>query len=63
MTFKDFPYLGIWAKPAAEFVCVEPWLGIADSVDTDRNFETKEGLISLQAKKSYGAKYIIEIEE
>jgi len=63
MTFKDFPYLGIWAKPAAEFVCIEPWLGIADSVDTDRNFETKEGLITLQANKSYHAEYIIEIEE
>ena len=61
--FKDFPYLGIWAKPNAEFVCIEPWLGIADSFDTDRNFETKEGLIQLPAKRSFVATYIITIEE
>lgn len=63
MNFKDFPYLGIWAKPNAKYVCIEPWIGIADSFDTDRNFETKEGLIPIQAKKSFVASYFIEIEE
>ena len=63
MQFEDFPYLGIWAKPNAKYVCIEPWLGIADSFDTDRNFENKEGLLSLEAKKSYKASYSIIIEE
>ena len=63
MNFKDFPYLGIWAKPNAEYVCIEPWIGIADSYDTDRNFETKEGLISLAAKEHFIATYFIKIEE
>jgi len=63
MNFKDFSYLGIWAKPNAEYVCIEPWIGIADSFDTDRNFETKEGLISIQAKENFLANYFIEIEE
>ncbi len=61
--FKDFPYLGIWAKPKANYVCIEPWIGIADSFDSDRNFENKEGLIKLQAKKSFDATYSISIEE
>lgn len=63
VSFKDFPYLGIWAKPNAEFVCIEPWLGIADSFDTDRKFETKEGLIQLPPKKNFVATYTITIEE
>lgn len=63
MNFKDFPYLGIWAKPNAGYVCIEPWIGIADSFDTDRNFETKEGLISIQAKENFVASYFIKIEE
>ncbi len=63
MCFKDFPNLGIWAKPNANYVCIEPWIGIADSFDSDRNFETKEGLISLPAKESFIATYSIEIEE
>ncbi len=63
MVFKDFPYLGIWAKPKADYVCIEPWIGIADSVDSNRNFETKEGLISLGSKQSKVASYIISVEE
>ena len=61
--YDDFPFLGIWAKPNAPFVCIEPWIGIADSVDTDRNFENKEGLVSLPGKKSFMATYSISIAE
>ena len=63
MIFNDFPYLGIWAKPKADYVCIEPWIGIADSVDSDRNFETKEGLVLIGSKQSTTAIYTILIEE
>ena len=63
MSFEDFPNLGIWAKPNAEYVCIEPWIGIADSVDSDRNFETKEGLVKLPADERFSATYSITIEE
>lgn len=63
MEFKDFPYLGIWAKPNADYVCIEPWIGIADSADSDRNFETKEGLVSLPAKEKFVASYSIIVDE
>jgi galactose mutarotase-like enzyme len=63
MEYKDFPYLGIWAKPNANYVCIEPWIGIADSYNSDRNFETKEGLVSISAKQSFAATYTISIEE
>jgi galactose mutarotase-like enzyme len=61
--FDDFPNLGIWAKPEADYVCIEPWIGIADSVDSDRNFETKEGLHRLSPVSSFVASYSITIEE
>ena len=48
MSFEDFNYLGIWAKPGAPFVCIEPWLGITDASISDQNFETKEGLVKLK---------------
>jgi galactose mutarotase-like enzyme len=44
MTFAGFPYLGVWAAPNADFVCIEPWCGIADSVDTDQQWTHKEGI-------------------
>ncbi len=45
--FAHFPYFGIWAAKDAPFVCLEPWCGIADSVNHDNNFETKEGINEL----------------
>ncbi|MBR4217420.1 MAG: hypothetical protein IKR71_00030 [Bacteroidales bacterium] len=61
--FDDFNYLGIWAKPQAPFVCIEPWLGIADSENTDGLIEHKEAIIKLAAGQKFEAKYSIEIIE
>lgn len=47
--FKGFPYLGIWAAKDADFVCIEPWCGIADHVDASGQLEEKEGINQLQA--------------
>ncbi|MFB9055993.1 aldose 1-epimerase family protein [Mariniflexile ostreae] len=59
--YPDFPYLGIWAKPAGDYVCIEPWLGIADHEDTDQNFTDKEGVLALAPEKTFEAAYTIEI--
>jgi len=42
--FKGFPYLGIWAAKEADFICIEPWCGIADSVDSTQVLTEKEGI-------------------
>lgn len=59
--YHDFPYLGIWAKPTGDYVCIEPWLGIADSEDTNQDFKTKKGILSLKTQESFTASYCIEI--
>lgn len=59
--YQNFPYLGLWAKPNAKYVCIEPWLGIADSEDTNQELSTKEGIISLPADESFSATYTVEI--
>lgn len=61
--YSDFPYLGIWAKPGGKFVCIEPWLGISDSCDTDQNLETKEGILKLEPNSTFKATYKIVINE
>lgn len=48
VNFNGFPYLGIWAAREADFVCIEPWCGIADSVLHDHQLATKEGINVLQ---------------
>lgn len=45
--FKGFPYLGVWSKPGAPFVCLEPWCGIADAPDATGRLEDKEGIVRL----------------
>lgn len=63
ISFDDFNYLGIWAKPNAPFVCIEPWLGIADHDDTDGDFLKKDGLIALVKGEVFEAEYVVEIVE
>ena len=30
VAFPGVPFLGIWSKPGAQFVCIEPWQGVTD---------------------------------
>jgi galactose mutarotase-like enzyme len=62
VSLNEFPYLGIWAKPNGNYVCIEPWLGIADSETTNQNIKEKEGILSLPANQSFTATYCIEID-
>lgn len=48
-TFGDAPFLAIWAKPAAPFVCIEPWYGVNDSYDRKDDFSEKRGIVALPA--------------
>lgn len=59
--FSDFPYLGIWAAKDADFVCIEPWYGIADSVNASGNLEDKEGINTLAPKGRFEVAYSIEV--
>lgn len=57
--FGGFPYLGIWAQKDAPFVCIEPWQGIADSVNTNQQFADKEGIITLEKSGTWQAAWRI----
>jgi galactose mutarotase-like enzyme len=56
-TFIGFPYLGLWAAPGADFICIEPWCGIADNVDASSNWPDKEGLNQLAVGKMFEASW------
>ncbi|MGF1922761.1 MAG: aldose 1-epimerase family protein [Bacteroidia bacterium] len=51
--FENFPYFGIWAAKDADFVCLEPWCGIADSVDHQQQLKDKEGIIALKPNEEW----------
>lgn len=58
--FEGFPYLGLWAAPGADFLCIEPWCGIADSVDSDQQLSNKEGIILLSPGEQFEAKWKVD---
>lgn len=60
MNCEGFPYFGIWSKKVDEFVCLEPWYGIADVAGHDGNIEKKPGMQKLEAGESRGYAYMVE---
>ena len=59
--FPWFPYMGIWAAKNADFVCIEPWCGIADSVNTDQQLIHKEGIHSLAASDVFTCWWVLQV--
>lgn len=50
--WSDMPSLGIWTKPGAPYVCIEPWAGIADRADFDGEIWDKPGMHRLARGES-----------
>jgi galactose mutarotase-like enzyme len=63
VNFDHFPYLGIWTKQNAPFLCLEPWCGLADNINHNGNLEEKEGINHLPAGEDFLRAIRIEILE
>ncbi len=59
--FADFPYLGIWAKPGAPYVCIEPWIGCAENAGKEIDFTEKEHCITLQPGEKFSCEFSVII--
>ena len=58
----DCPLFGIWSPSrTAPFVCIEPWFGIADCLDSNKIFKNKLGINQLSPNKTFEASYSITI--
>lgn len=44
VSWEGFSELGLWMKPGADFLCIEPWSGFASPVGFDGEFADKPGL-------------------
>lgn len=45
--FPRMPHLGIWTKPGAGYVCIEPWQGHASPEDFDGELADKPGIVAI----------------
>ena len=50
---QDFPYYGIWSKSPYPFICLEPWVGIADKEDATGELSEKEGIQRLESMEIF----------
>jgi galactose mutarotase-like enzyme len=47
IAFPDTPMLGLWTKPRARYICVEPWHGIADPEGYAGELKDKPGIFRI----------------
>lgn len=60
--FDKFSTFAIWTPfNEAPFVCLEPWIGYNDKVDTNKDFLTKDDLVKLEKNQIFKVDYKISI--
>lgn len=58
--FSDFPYLAIWSKPGAKFLCIEPWFNTTDKLDSNGKFTSKENILMLDKNEEFECSYTVK---
>jgi galactose mutarotase-like enzyme len=61
VNFPDAPYLGLWSKAQAEFICIEPWHGVADPQGYAGDFSVKPGVFIVAPGASMAIKMAITV--
>ena len=59
--YPHFNYLGLWAKPGAPFLCIEPWLGCADTDGQQTEFSKKEAIQHVEHGHVFETEFSISI--
>ena len=59
--FEGFDFLLIWTVPGAPFICIEPWCGVTDNVNTNKQLPDKEGIEKIQKGGSFYRIHSFEI--
>jgi len=62
MDISEFPYLGIWAKPRAPYVCLEPWQGLADYASHNKDIWTKKGIVRVGKNEELSKTFSMRFE-
>jgi len=63
ISFPDASYLGVWTKPGARFICIEPWHGITDPEGFAGDLTKKPGVRVLKSGEAFFAKMDITLLE
>ncbi len=61
MRWDGFPSFGIWMRPPGDFLCLEPWHGMASPVGWDGDINDKPGIALVAPGKSLRAWYSVRV--
>lgn len=63
VSYENFSYVGIWSPypKCGNFICIQPWCGIADRVGTDQQWENKTGIQALAVGESFERTFQLSI--
>ena len=61
--FGGCPFLGIWAKSGAPYVCIEPWFGVNDAKGEHTDFYSKKGIVILEGGAVFRYAYTVDLLE
>ncbi|MGN0355950.1 MAG: aldose 1-epimerase family protein [Muricoprocola sp.] len=59
MKCDGFPNFGIWSKPGAPYVCLEPWIGRCDDRGFNKDISEKKGINVLKEGEIFERSYEI----
>jgi galactose mutarotase-like enzyme len=63
ISYPDTPYLGVWTKPGANFICIEPWHGVSDPEGFSGDFTAKTGVFMVSPGASVPMTVAITLQE
>jgi galactose mutarotase-like enzyme len=59
--WRGFQHLGIWTRPGAPFLCIEPWQGMASEASFDGEFSTKPGVVLIPPASQRAFAYAVTV--
>lgn len=57
--FEGYDFLTVWTKPGAKYICLEPWTGTPDFIDTEYDITKKFGIKTLKPGEEYLRTFVI----
>lgn len=61
--FAGYPHLALWSKPSADYVCIEPWLGLPDREDESTEITQKPSYKTIEPNTVFTIAIETEIEK
>ncbi len=59
LDYPDAPVLMIWTKPDAPYICIEPWFGAPDHLDSDYDITKKYAIQSVGVGETFVSNRVI----